>query len=432
MKHVFKQRARARYVPDAIATRKDKMGFPVPLQRVDARRARRATSSRDVFSSRRAREPRRSSTTARCSPGSTREPRFGRKIWGLLCLELWQQRVPRPRAAVQATADDERRHSHEGPDHRRRRASSARTSPTGCSRAATRSSSSTTSPPAGATTCAEHDGLTRRRGHDRRRRRSSTRRSTSFEPDVVVHAAASYKDPDAWAEDARTNALGTANVVQASRGAPASSGSSTSRPRSATACTRWSSRSRSTTRSGPRTRATRSPRPRASSTSRLGGLDWVSFRLANAYGPRNLSGPLPTFFQRLTEGKPCFVMDTRRDFIYVDDLVDVRHEGASTARASGAYHVSSGSDFSIKELFDATVEALEHRARRATSRCGRATRTTRSRSCSTRRRPSRTSAGSRRRRSRRASPRRSTYYREHGIEETFTHLKRRAEQRAVE
>ena len=30
-----------------------------------------------------------------------------------------------------------------------------------------------------------------------------------------MHAAASYKDPDDWDEDARTNALGTANIVQA-------------------------------------------------------------------------------------------------------------------------------------------------------------------------------------------------------------------------
>src|SRR4051812_32830005 len=37
-----------------------------------------------------------------------------------------------------------------------------------------------------------------------------------FKPDAVAHAAASYKDPDAWAEDARTNALGTAIVVKAS------------------------------------------------------------------------------------------------------------------------------------------------------------------------------------------------------------------------
>ena len=139
---------------------------------------------------------------------------------------------------------------------------------------------------------------------------------------------------------------------------PASGGSCTSRPRSATGCTRSSSRSRSTTRCGPRTRATRSPRPPASTTSRLSGLDWVSLRLANAYGPRNVSGPLPTFFHRLTEGKPCFVMDTRRDFIFVEDLIDLVVAAIDGQGSSGVYHASSGSDFSIKELFDATVAAL--------------------------------------------------------------------------
>ena len=42
------------------------------------------------------------STTARCSPSSSREPRFGRKIWGLLSLELWQQRFHDRAADVQA------------------------------------------------------------------------------------------------------------------------------------------------------------------------------------------------------------------------------------------------------------------------------------------------------------------------------------------
>src|SRR5262249_7426070 len=37
-----------------------------------------------------------------------------------------------------------------------------------------------------------------------------------FKPECVIHAAASYKDPHAWPEDARTNVAGTTNVVQAS------------------------------------------------------------------------------------------------------------------------------------------------------------------------------------------------------------------------
>ena len=108
----------------------------------------------------------------------------------------------------------------------------------------------------------------------------------------------------------------------------------------------------------PATRATRSARPPGSTTCASRGLDWVSFRLANAYGPRNLSGPLPTFFQRLGAGKPCFVMDTRRDFIYVDDLLELVVRAIDGVGASGVYHASSGGDYSIKELFDATTAAM--------------------------------------------------------------------------
>ena len=51
-------------------------------------------------------------------------------------------------------------------------------------------------------------------------------------------------------------------------------------------------------------------------------------------------------------------MDTRRDFIYVQDLIDLVVAAVDGQGSGGAYHASSGADFSIKELFDATVKAL--------------------------------------------------------------------------
>jgi UDP-glucose 4-epimerase len=90
----------------------------------------------------------------------------------------------------------------------------------------------------------------------------------------------------------------------------------------------------------------------------LSGIDFISFRLANAYGPRNLSGPLPTFDHRLTNGLKCFVMNTRRDFIYVHDLIDLVLMALDGKGNKGYYHASSGSDYAIKELFDETVGAL--------------------------------------------------------------------------
>ena len=38
-------------------------------------------------------------------------------------------------------------------------------------------------------------------------------------PDVVVHAAASYKDPEAWVEDSATNVVGTSIIVNEAKNA---------------------------------------------------------------------------------------------------------------------------------------------------------------------------------------------------------------------
>src|SRR5690348_12533903 len=38
---------------------------------------------------------------------------------------------------------------------------------------------------------------------------------SDFRPEVVIHAAASYKDPEDWNTDALVNAVGTANVARA-------------------------------------------------------------------------------------------------------------------------------------------------------------------------------------------------------------------------
>lgn len=36
----------------------------------------------------------------------------------------------------------------------------------------------------------------------------------AFQPEILVHAAASYKDPENWIEDATTNVVGAANLVK--------------------------------------------------------------------------------------------------------------------------------------------------------------------------------------------------------------------------
>lgn len=179
-----------------------------------------------------------------------------------------------------------------------------------------------------------------------------------FRPDTVIHAAASYKDPDNWREDTLTNCVGTAHVVQAAK-----------RQHvqrliyfQTALCYGLKPLEQPITLDHPiRSEGSSYAISKTSGEQyvMLSGLNWISFRLANAYGPRNLSGPLPTFYHRLTNNKPCFVMDTRRDFIYIDDLIEVVLMAVEGKGQSGPYHISSGSDFAIKDLFNATVQALD-------------------------------------------------------------------------
>lgn len=185
---------------------------------------------------------------------------------------------------------------------------------------------------------------------------------SDFKPNLVVHAAASYKDPENWHEDAMTNVVGTVNIVKAAMDVkvdriiyfqtalcygltPIEQPITFNHPLFAGKYEGGSSYAISKTG--------------AEQYIELSGLDFLSFRLANAYGPRNLSGPLPTFYHRLSNDQPCFVMDTRRDFIFINDLVEVVIKAIDGAGERGYYHVASGSDYSIKELFDATINALD-------------------------------------------------------------------------
>lgn len=180
---------------------------------------------------------------------------------------------------------------------------------------------------------------------------------SDFKPDVVVHTAASYKDPDDWYSDTLVNAVGTANIAKASK----TYGVSRLVYFQTALCYG--------------TKPTQSPirldhaiNPVNSSYAisktagehyvQFSGVDWVTFRLANVIGERNVSGPLPIFYERLSQGKKCFVTPARRDFCYAGDLAKVVVRAADGV-GRGTYHFSSGKDVAILELYDSVVAAMK-------------------------------------------------------------------------
>jgi UDP-glucose 4-epimerase len=178
-----------------------------------------------------------------------------------------------------------------------------------------------------------------------------------FRPDVVIHTAASYKDPDDWQADALTNCVGSANVARACKDHKVG--------RliyfQTALCYGTKPLEQPITLNHPLNPVNSSyaiSKAAGENYIQLSGVDWVTFRLANIVGPRNVSGPLPIFFERLSQGKRCFVTEARRDFVFVHDLARTVLK-AVDGIGDGTYHFSSGRDVAIKDLYDAVVRAMQ-------------------------------------------------------------------------
>jgi len=161
--------------------------------------------------------------------------------------------------------------------------------------------------------------------------------ANKIEPDVVIHCAASYSDPDKWHRDSETNISGGINaaLVAKHHGAHLVYFQTILPPISSYAISKIASEQ----------------------YQRLAGVDLTVLRLANIYGPRNLSGPIPVFYKRLTEDQPVTVVDTSRDMLYIDDLVTAVHKVVGE-RLTGTFDVCSGEQVKIMDLFERIQEHL--------------------------------------------------------------------------
>lgn len=161
--------------------------------------------------------------------------------------------------------------------------------------------------------------------------------ANSVQPELVIHCAASYSDPNLWHRDTDTNVTGTINatLVAKHHGARLVYFQTALPPISSYAITKIA----------------------GEQFIGLSGVPATVFRLANIYGPRNLSGPIPTFFKRLVAGEACTVVRTYRDMVFVDDLV----RGvmvAIDAGITGRFDMCSGTSYGILNLYRAVAAEL--------------------------------------------------------------------------
>ena len=176
-----------------------------------------------------------------------------------------------------------------------------------------------------------------------------------FLPEVVIHAAAAYKDPDDWVEDSRTNVIGSTYVARAAK---------------AHNVKRLVNFQTALCYGRPNKLPIPASHPTAPFTSYgitktageqfmlLSGVPTVSLRIANVTGPRLAIGPIPTFYKRLKAGQNCFCSDTSRDFLDMSDFLAFMDMAIKPDAPIGVFNIASGEAHSIKEIFDLVAEYL--------------------------------------------------------------------------
>jgi UDP-glucose 4-epimerase len=177
----------------------------------------------------------------------------------------------------------------------------------------------------------------------------------AFTPEVVVHAAAAYKDPDDWAQDAQTNVLGSIHVARSA----AKHGVKRMINFQTTLCY-----------GRPQTLPIPATHPTAPFTSYgisktagerymlMSTVPTLSLRIANVTGPRLAIGPIPTFYKRLKAGQNCFCSDASRDFLDMSDFLAFMDRAIEPGTPGGVFNLSSGESHSIREIFDIVCSHL--------------------------------------------------------------------------
>lgn len=176
-----------------------------------------------------------------------------------------------------------------------------------------------------------------------------------FSPDLVIHSAASYKDPANWEEDAATNVLGTIHVAQAAKAAGAKR---LIHFQTALAFGRPSEVPIPVDHPVQPFTSYGISKAAGEHYLAMSGVPLVSLRLANVTGPRLAIGPIPTFYKRLKAGQDCFCSSTVRDFLDMEDFFSLMDMAIAPDTPTGFFNVSTGEGRSIKDVYDAVAAYL--------------------------------------------------------------------------
>ena len=174
-------------------------------------------------------------------------------------------------------------------------------------------------------------------------------------PDLILHLAASYKDPDNWIEDISTNIVGMANILKSAKKHNVEKvvnfqtvlcygeqetfpipDNAALRPKGSYAISKVA----------------------AEALLESSGVPFISIRLGSVISPGLSIGPIPNFYQQIKAGKKSVVTNTARDFLDVEDFLSFLELALQRKDRVGTYNLSNGVDVSIPKVYSIIANIL--------------------------------------------------------------------------
>ncbi|MBO8234257.1 NAD-dependent epimerase/dehydratase family protein [Prochlorococcus marinus XMU1419] len=171
---------------------------------------------------------------------------------------------------------------------------------------------------------------------------------SKFKPEIIFNSAASYKDPLNWVEDINTNILGAVNISELS-----------SKYNIKKIINFQTALCYGKVIKSPITLDQANNPNTSYSISKTAGESYllntfeniVSLRIANICSPYLSIGPIPTFYKRLKNNDQCFCTKAVRDFLDIDDFLDLIKSILEKPSINGVFNVSTGKGSSIFEIY---------------------------------------------------------------------------------
>ena len=169
-----------------------------------------------------------------------------------------------------------------------------------------------------------------------------------FNPEIVINSAASYKDPTNFFEDVNTNIIGAINISELCLKYKVSKVINFQ----TALCYEEKVKSpiKETSPLNPTTSYSISKT--AGESYLLNTLENViSLRIANVCSPYLSIGPIPNFYKRLKNNQKCFCTEAIRDFLDINDFLNLISLIIDNHKINGVYNASTGKGNSILEIY---------------------------------------------------------------------------------